>query len=129
MLKLFVEVSRRLVKAIKKMRKVKNMSLLYVLKYNMNPDKAEEYPKWAQSAIQRLLAVPGVVEFRAYRTTIGSNQIVTTFEFADMASFAAWADHEDCKKAHAETFSMGLNVTNELWGPSPVVPKPIRPGG
>ena len=46
------------------------MSVLYVIKYNIHPDKTEEFPKWAQSAIQRVLAVPGVMEFRAYRTAI-----------------------------------------------------------
>lgn len=105
------------------------MSVMCMIKYNIHPDKTEEFPKWAQTAIQSTLAAPGVVEFRAFRTTVGSNQIVCTYEFADMASYAAWADHENVKKTYQETFAMGVNVTSELWGPSPLVPKPIRPGG
>lgn len=104
------------------------MMVVYVLKYDIHPDKTEEFPEWAQSAIKRTLAVPGVKEFRAYRTTVGSNQIVCTYEFADMASYSSWAESEECKKIIAETFAMGLNLTSELWGPSQAVPEPIRPG-
>jgi len=105
------------------------MSVLYITKWNINPGKVEEYPKWAQSAIQRTLAAPGVVEFRAYRASAGSHQTVVTYEFADMDAWSAWQANEDVQNVFAETHIMGLNVTAELWGPSPVVPKPIRPGG
>ena len=103
--------------------------VLYVIKYDIHPDKTEEFQKWTESAIQRILAVPGVTEFRAYRTSVGSNQVVCTFEFADMAAWAAWADNEDVKKVNQENFALALNMESELWGPSEVVPKPIRPRG
>jgi len=106
------------------------MMVLYVSKWNINPNKVEEYGKWAQSAVQRLLAAPGVVEFRAYRGAAGGQggQVIVTLEFADMAGWAAWQSEEGVQQVIAETFVMGLNVTSELWGPSPVVPQPIRPG-
>ncbi len=104
------------------------MMVLYVSKWNINPDKVEEYGKWAQSAVQRLLAGPGVVEFRAYRGATGGHQVIVTFEFTDMAGWAAWQADEGVQQVNAELFVMGLNVTSELWGPSPVVPQPIRPG-
>ncbi len=102
--------------------------VLYVSKWNINPDKVEEYGKWAQSAVQRTLAAPGVVEFRAYRGATGSHRVIVTYEFADMASWATWQADEWVQQVFDETFVMGLNVTSELWGPSPVVPQPIRPG-
>ncbi len=34
--------------------------VLYVIKWNIHQDKAENYSKWAKSAISRLLAAPGV---------------------------------------------------------------------
>ena len=103
------------------------MMMVFVMKYNINPDKTDEFPEWAQSAIKRTLAVPGVKEFRAYRTTVGSNQIVCTYEFEDMASFSSWVESEECRKVNEETYAMGINLTNELWGPSKAVPEPIRP--
>jgi len=42
-------------------------AVLYLMKWDIHPDKVEAYLKWAEGAIRRTLAVPGVVEFRAYR--------------------------------------------------------------
>jgi antibiotic biosynthesis monooxygenase (ABM) superfamily enzyme len=94
----------------------------------MHPDKLEAYLKWADGAVKRILAVPGVVEFRAYRPVTGSSQLVTTAEFADLAAWAAWASNADMQKLQVELHTLALNVTVEVWGPSPVVPAPIRPG-
>lgn len=102
--------------------------VLYIMKWDIHPDKAEAYLKWTESAIKRTLAVAGVVEFRAYRPAAGAGQAVVTYEFADMADWAAWQAKEDTQKVLNELHTLALNVTMELWGPSPVVPVPIRPG-
>ena len=103
--------------------------VLYVMKWNIRPETLEEYLGWAQGAVQRTVAVPGVVEFRAYRPATGASQVVVTFEFADMPTWAAWHDHEDVQKVLGEVRTFTANLTTELWGPSPVVPEPVRPGG
>jgi quinol monooxygenase YgiN len=102
--------------------------VLAVMKWNIHPDKVDAYTKWTQSAIQRTLAVPGVIEFRAYRPATGAHQVVITYEFADLAAWAAWYTREEIQKVLDELHTVGIDVTNELWGPSPIVPKPIRPG-
>ena len=102
--------------------------VLAVIKWDIHPDKTEAYLKWVPSAMQRDLAVPGVVEFRAYRMFVGSPQIVTTFEFADVAAWAAWQSSADVQNVLSELRTLALNVTSEVWGPSPVVPAPVRPG-
>ncbi len=101
--------------------------VLQVMKWNIHPDKTEAYLKWAESAIKRTLAAPGVVEFRAYRPVTGDSQIVTTYEFADMQAWATWRGDEDGQKVLDELRTLALDVSIELWGPSPVVPRPIRP--
>jgi quinol monooxygenase YgiN len=103
--------------------------VLAILKWDIHPDKVEAYLEWTQGAIRRTLAVPGVVEFRAYRPASGTSQVVITYEFADLASWAAWYGHEGTQKVLDELHTLALDVTLELWGPSPVVPAPIRPGG
>lgn len=103
--------------------------VLFVVKWDIHPDKTEAYLEWLKSAIPRTLAVPGVVEFRGYRGVAGAPQIVATYEFADMAAWAAWRGHEEAQKVWSELHTLGLNVTAELWGPSPLSPEPIRPGG
>jgi antibiotic biosynthesis monooxygenase (ABM) superfamily enzyme len=102
--------------------------VLAVVKWDIHPDKTDAYLKWVPSAIQRDLAVPGVVEFRAYRMFVGSQQIVTTFEFADIAAWAAWQASAQVQQVLSELRTLALNVTSEVWGPSPVVPAPVRPG-
>jgi quinol monooxygenase YgiN len=102
--------------------------VLFVMKWDIHPDKADAYLKWTDSAIKGTLAVPGVVEFRAYRPATGASQVVTTYEFADMAAWAAWNGNEGVQKVLTELHTLALNVNLELWGPSAVVPAPIRPG-
>ncbi len=103
--------------------------VLFVMRWNIHPDKTDAYFEWTQSAIQRTLAVPGVVEFRAYRPATGTAQVVVTYEFIDMASWAAWQANEDIQQVVSELHTLATDVSRELWGPSPVVPEPVRPGG
>lgn len=103
--------------------------VLYCFKWNIHPDKAGAYASWAQSAIQRTLEAGGVTEFRGYRPASGSFQVVVTYQFADMAAWAAWHDAEEVQAVLAELHTLATGVTTELWGPSPIVPQPIRPGG
>lgn len=103
--------------------------VLYVSRWEIFPGKKEAYAEWTQGAIRRALAIPGVVEFRAYRPIAGTSQVVITYEFADLDAFAAWRTHEDMQNVIDELYTMATNVTSELWGSSPVVPEPIRPGG
>ena len=102
--------------------------VLVVMKWDIHPDKMETYLKWTESAIKRTLAAPGVVEFRAYRPATGASQVVVTYEFADLATWTAWYGNEDVQKVLNELRTLTLNVNTEVWGPSPVVPAPIRPG-
>jgi quinol monooxygenase YgiN len=103
--------------------------VLYCFKWNVHPDKTEAYAAWAQSAIRRTLAAGGVTEFRGYRPASGAFQVVVTYEFADMAAWAAWHDAEEVQAVITEAHTLATDVTTELWGPSPIVPRPIRPGG
>jgi quinol monooxygenase YgiN len=103
--------------------------VLYITKWDIHPDKKEAYTEWTQSAIQRSLSIPGVVEFRAYRPLSGTSQVVITYEFADLEAWAVWRDSEDMQNVTDELYTLANNVSSELWGPSPVVPEPIRPGG
>ena len=103
------------------------MAVLQVTRYDLIPDKVEAYSKWAEGAIKRALTVPGVVEFRAYRPTTGVSLVVQTYEFADLAAWAAWRSNKETEKLVAELETFAVNISTEVWSPSPIVPKPIRP--
>ena len=102
--------------------------VLYCIKWNIHPDKSEEYAAWTKGAIQRPLGAGAVAEFRGYRPASGSFQVVVTYEFEDMVTWAAWHEAEAVQTVLAELRTLANNVTTELWGPSPIVPQPIRPG-
>jgi antibiotic biosynthesis monooxygenase (ABM) superfamily enzyme len=103
--------------------------VLYVVTYDIHPDKTETYLQWAQQAIPRMLAIGGVTELRGYRGAAGAAQIVATFEFADMAGWAGWHSADDAQAALTELRTLATNVSTALWGPSPLTPQPVRPGG
>jgi quinol monooxygenase YgiN len=102
--------------------------VLFVQKYEIDPDKAESYHEWAKTAIRRILAAPGVVEFRGYRPIAATAHRLVTIEFADLAAFAAFYADEDIQDVFAERHTYEVNLSSELWGPSPVVPEPLHPG-
>ena len=103
--------------------------VIQVLKWDIHPDKIEAYGTWVKKALPEILAVPGLGEFRGYRAITGTSQVVTTYEFADLAAWSAWWNHEIVQKSMNERRAFTLNEVSDLWGPSPVVPNPIRPGG
>jgi quinol monooxygenase YgiN len=102
--------------------------VLSVVKYNIHPDKAEAFQAWVPRTIPQILALTGVVEFRAYRPASGSWQIVTTTEFIDMAACASAISGDVWQQINNELHTLALDITVEIWGPSPVVPQPLRPG-
>ena len=102
--------------------------VLHVIKWDVHPDKVEEYTAWAKTALPRTLSVPGIAEFRGYRPVTGSSQVVTTYEFADLEAWSSWYTNEEIQNLMNERRKFTINETSELWGPSPVVPEPIRPG-
>lgn len=103
--------------------------VVYVMKWNIQPGAGEAYGAFTQRAVPATVGVPGVVEFRGYRPASGDHQVVVTYEFAEMEDWAGWYRDDDVQEALAELRNLAVDVKTELWGPSPVVPEPVRPGG
>jgi quinol monooxygenase YgiN len=99
--------------------------VLYVLKWDIAPETRDAYAQWLAPAIERSLAVPGVIEYRAYATVAGPTRKVATYEFADLAAWQAWYSHPDIQLMLAEWQTMTTNRTRDLWGPETMT---IRPG-
>jgi antibiotic biosynthesis monooxygenase (ABM) superfamily enzyme len=100
---------------------------LYVLRWDINPSKSEDYENWAVKAIRRSISIPGVVEVRAFRPIAGQSQVVVTFEFQDFEAWTDWFNDQQVQAVFNELFSMAINVHRELWEPSPLIAEPIRP--
>lgn len=99
---------------------------LYVLRWDINPSRGEDYDRWATKAIEQSMLAPGVVEVRAFRPIAGQSQVVVTFEFQDFETWSAWFNDPIIQRIFNELFSMATNVHRELWEPSPLIPEPIR---
>ena len=102
--------------------------VLHVMQWSILPDKKEAYMAWAKGAVARALSVPGVTEVRGYRPVTGSAEVVITYEFADLAAWEAWYSNPTVQTVQAELQSFTIDLSTELWGASPVIPVPIRPG-
>ena len=102
--------------------------VLYLQKYDVVPGKTDEFIEWAKTAIPRIMSVPGLVEFRSYRPAVSDRQIANTYEFADMTAWAEFLNSETVQQVLNEVRTYTVNFSSELWGPSPVVPEPLRPG-
>ena len=99
--------------------------VLQVMKWNLHPDKTGIYFKWVETAIKRILTSK-VNELKAYRPVTGDSQIAVTIEFADLTAWTDWQGNAEVKKVLAELRTMAVNVNIEVWGPSPVVSKPVQ---
>lgn len=86
----------------------------------------DTYGAWAKKAIATMLKQQGLVEFRANRNVLGSPEVRITSTWRSGADWAAFAEGE-WKTVEQELRGMAGNIRMELWGPSPLVPEPLRP--
>ncbi|MDQ2785241.1 MAG: antibiotic biosynthesis monooxygenase [Chloroflexota bacterium] len=98
--------------------------VLYVLKWDIPPETRAEYARWLVPAIERSLAVPGVIEYRAYATIAGPTRKVATYEFANLDDWEAWYSHPSIQRMLEEWQTVTTNRTRDLWGPEAMMIRP-----
>jgi heme-degrading monooxygenase HmoA len=89
----------------------------------------EAYLQWARKTIGAILQQPGIIEFRAYRNVMISPEVRTTSVWETLADWAHFAESTTWQELLQEMRTYATNIRVELWGPSSVVPEPLRPGG
>ncbi len=87
----------------------------------------EAYTEWAKKTIGAVLRAPGIVEFRASRNIMGSPEARATGVWESLADWANFVESDEWQALWEEGRVLITNVKVELWGPSPVVPEPLRP--
>ena len=99
------------------------------LTYDLLPSADEQaYAEFAKKTIGAILKAPGLVEFRANRNLCFSSsqvRVVCVWE-----TLSDWADFVESATWQALEFELRTLTTNnriEIWGPSLLVPEPIRP--
>jgi heme-degrading monooxygenase HmoA len=85
------------------------------------------YGAWAKKTAEAMARQPGVMEFRASRNVLGTPQVRTSVMWKSLAEWATFAESDVWRSVQAELRTFATNIREELWGPSPVMPEPIRP--
>ena len=88
----------------------------------------QAYIAWSKRASATMLQAPGLVEMRVHRNLLGSPQVRLTLVWQTLADWAKFAESAERQKLDSELLEFATNINIELWGPSPVVPEPLRPG-
>ena len=86
------------------------------------------YAEAARKWVDKVLHAPGIVEFRANRNILDSPQVRITTVWESLSDWANFAESPDRQALESELRAFTTNINVELWGPSPVMPEPLRPG-
>ena len=103
------------------------MSVLLTMKWYIPNQKVKEYTEWAKGTIPKVLEAPGLVEFRAYRAGAASRHVLVIFEIESKEAFSKFWEFLQKEKLLDEVYANTVDAVSELWGPSPLVPEPLRP--
>jgi hypothetical protein len=85
------------------------------------------YARLAKRANALLIAAPGMIEFRAHRNMLGSPMVRRTSVWASLSEWATFAESPDWQAITAEFRTYVTNLEVIIWGPSPLLPNPVRP--
>ncbi len=86
------------------------------------------YLEYSKRALATILKSPGLVEIRSQRSLLGSPQVRLTLLWQTLADWAKFAESPERQILDSELFKFATHVGLEIWGPSPAVPEPLRPG-
>ncbi len=86
------------------------------------------YAEFSKTAIATFMKAPGLIEFRANRNVLATPQIRTTTVWQSIGDWAKFGESKEWEAIEAQLRTFVTNIRVEIWGPSPMVPKPLRPG-
>jgi len=95
----------------------------YDLRYDIDQ---KVYAAFVKKAIDAELHAPGFVELRAHRNVLGSPQVRVTHVWKSLADWVKFVDSPESRALDTEFRSFVANIEVQIWGPSPVMPEPLR---
>lgn len=87
----------------------------------------QAYLEYSKRAISTILKTSGIVEIRANRGLLGSPQVCLITVWQTLPDWAKFAESSERQNLEFELLEFATNINIEIWGPSPVVPRPLRP--
>ena len=95
--------------------------------YDFLPGVDEKaYARFARKATAMMLSAPGFIEFRAHRNLLGAPHVRRTSVWETFAHWAALAEQPEFQQMTVEFRKYVTNLDVQIWGPSPLVPDPVR---
>jgi heme-degrading monooxygenase HmoA len=97
--------------------------------WNLKADiNSQAYEEFANKATRLYLNAPGFVEFRVHRNLLGSPTVRATYVWQSLADWAKFFESAELQALGAELRTFATDIETQLWGPSPIIPEPQRPG-
>jgi heme-degrading monooxygenase HmoA len=87
----------------------------------------QAYMEYVKRAVGAVLQAPGLVELRSQRNVLGVPRLRVTTVWQSLSDWAAFSQSATWQAIEAEQVQFLTNTHTEIWGPSPVLPEPIRP--
>ena len=100
---------------------------LYIMSWSVAPDRDEDYARWVRAAVARWAAAPEILSVSAWRVVAGAHADVVAFEFPGLEAWARWYADGEVQKTRIESRELIVDVRSELWGPNPLIPRPLHP--
>jgi hypothetical protein len=98
------------------------------LSYDLLPNAdMKAYGEWVKNTVKALVEHTGVVEFRATRNVLGAPQVRATTVWQSLADWSKFTEGNVWQSMQTEMRTFATNIEVELWGPSPLLPNPVRP--
>ncbi|KAA3611390.1 MAG: hypothetical protein DWQ05_20705 [Calditrichaeota bacterium] len=84
------------------------------------------YARLARKATNMMLSADGFIEFHAHRNMLGSPHVRRTSVWESFGQYAAFAQQHEFQNIAAEFRTYVTNLEVTFWGPSPLLPNPIK---
>ncbi len=86
------------------------------------------WAEFGKNATATILKQPGLIEYRVNRNLLGSPQVRDTWVWRSLSDWAKFTESKEWAEVNAKFRTFVTNTHVEIWGISPLVPKPLRPG-
>lgn len=96
--------------------------------YDLLPGADQKaYQEWIKRASGAVLSDPSLIEMRANRNILGSPEVRITTVWKTLSDWAAFSEGEVWKGLKQQMDPFVTHRKVEIWGPSLVMPEPLRP--
>ncbi|MDA3859687.1 MAG: hypothetical protein PF445_00530 [Melioribacteraceae bacterium] len=96
--------------------------------YDFLPNIDENaYAKLARRATRMMVEADGFIEFHANRNMLGSPNVRRTSVWKSFTDYATLIQNPEFQKINEVFRTYVTNLDIVIWGPSPLIPAPIRP--